>query len=826
MLATRSNSDDMLNKLESYLIGLTIFFKEHSFPSVEFLPSNTVKTYYYQSLDEVEKQFKKFIHDIKALFECWQLDLTQAEVKKDLPSISMSQAITNIPLIWQAVEEVLFHLKVIANVKYCEDARAKSDEIILAKINIIKKKLRDCLKDEYKKKTLDIDDGIINMLKGDINSSLEVMDYFQYQRFTQNQLDYLLIVTDTTQYPLQLPFVISFAWCLRAFVYHFSNREDYSIASSFYEMAIKQDSNPIALNNRAHMYVNGHGSEKKEAKAIELYKEAENKHNFALARLNRALLHNAKREYESALKLLGTVLEDNPVPPCVLALASFYYNIIYQVSGMPDKFAKQVLYAKKALVGNYFASICAKVCQAKKYMDINQYEAAVILLDEVINFHYSDSLYLRLKIHLEDLFKITPALYAFLSDPEFHEGDVRDIYNSLFLRLGIPKVFIKELIDFFDNQTELNLEKLFPYFDRITGFSSLQIMTVVTLALSINKTIKKVSFIPYEKDNHRFSLGDTHCPYIAFILKNNSAIEIMHLPGNRITSKGMQFLVRALKFNRALQEIDLSNNEIKDCKGLLEIIEVNRTLKVVDLQENKLTEDNLLHIGKILNSKPNCPLIRVGVEYKALPSSEAVLSYLLGILNAKSLYFLLKYAPLIDGACDKLPKKVEATTERSSYWDKLHLMQNKFAFFKFRQMSLLDLCIMHIYQFPEDHMQQVFKKLPLELQKQLELLPGRVDFNYSLYALDSILRDYQRECFVRSLTESDDLCSHVALGIYYFLTDKEKTLSLFSLVETKLPGFIKQFLDEAFDRLIITKEDYGQLQSLICKQTSSLKMTN
>lgn len=462
MLSTRSNVQPIY-KFEEYIIELIDFFNTHSFPSLKLLSSNAVKVCYHQSLAKLARQLEKTQKDTVDLVKSLP-DSIHSEERSDLVYISASKSVTAFPIIWKALQEVLFHLKVIESIKDCEEARAASDEIILTKINIIKEKLCDLLIDEYEKKKLNVNQLIIEMLKGNVNAGLELMDYMNYQRLTKEQINYILIVTENMEFLSQLSFPVSFAMCLRAFVYHFSELVDYSLAASLYESAIEQDQNPIALNNRGHMYLNGHGSEVEEDKAIKLYERAINEYSFDLARLNRSLLHSMKGEYGLAVNLLRTVIfESNNVPPCVLALAFNCYSILHQVGRIPNEPANLVYapanlayaneYANKALEGSYYASISVKGNKAAKLIKDGQYEAAVKMLDEMLKFNYLDNIYMRLKIHMEELAKITPALHAFLS--EFSEGEPAAIYKKLFLRLGVPKHMVNEIIGFFTNKTEL-----------------------------------------------------------------------------------------------------------------------------------------------------------------------------------------------------------------------------------------------------------------------------------------------------------------------------------------------------------------------------------
>ncbi len=153
-------------------------------------------------------------------------------------------------------------------------------------------------------------------------------------------------------------------------------------------------------------------------------------------------------------------------------------------------------------------------------------------------------------------------------------------------------------------------------------------MEIVAEQAIIKKQCKRL----YLQDNNITSRGAS---IIAAALKNNRTLEILNLSNNHVFDMGARSLSETLSSNNSiLQLLDLCSNDITDlgAQHLTEMLKTNQTLIFLRLSSNKISDQGIQLLANVL-ARQNNSLQEFYIDHNKLISD----------LSTDSLVQMLKY---------------------------------------------------------------------------------------------------------------------------------------------------------------------------------------
>jgi Ran GTPase-activating protein (RanGAP) involved in mRNA processing and transport len=118
-------------------------------------------------------------------------------------------------------------------------------------------------------------------------------------------------------------------------------------------------------------------------------------------------------------------------------------------------------------------------------------------------------------------------------------------------------------------------------------------------------SVTRVNFSQYDGERY---YNDVSCRILAVALRDNRHLGEIDLSNNKITSKGAQYLSDALEENKGLKELALNNNLVDDegARALITALRHNNQLQRLWLMNNNISDEvqNELDYAIMLNNQP------------------------------------------------------------------------------------------------------------------------------------------------------------------------------------------------------------------------------
>ena len=138
-------------------------------------------------------------------------------------------------------------------------------------------------------------------------------------------------------------------------------------------------------------------------------------------------------------------------------------------------------------------------------------------------------------------------------------------------------------------------------------------------AIKVNKTLKIL-------DISNNNISDDGAVAISDTLKSNNSLCILNMSSNKITGKGAIKIAEAIKVNKRLQELHISNNHISDngAAAIGNALKSNTSLQILDMSSNKITSEGAMVIAEAI--KVNTALRTLNLRQSDVVSFMSVLT--------------------------------------------------------------------------------------------------------------------------------------------------------------------------------------------------------